>query len=213
MRRFFIICVVAVILELMLKGCAGNRMKSVPSAIKIIETIPASLSPDWVASPLEFWESKGDYYYRGLSEGFNDPEASTRDAVASARTKLSEQVKIALREEFKRAFEGEKYDPVIGGYLSDAFFSAVENIEFSGSIHSASYSQRIVNTIEDNPKTYWRSFVLVKIPCTEYKKSVRKVWESTKEKVIANKSAKELAEKIEKKFWEKEEQKQKESAE
>ncbi len=149
----------------------------------------------------EFWEKKGSYYYRGMSQGFTDPEVSKQDAEATARTSLARHIKLVLRDEFRRVLEAQKHDPTIGGYLSDSFVSVVDNLEISGSVLVESYNQRIR---EESYKTvlrdYWRTYVLLKLPRGEYDKCAKRAFESLKEQVQANKSAKDLAEQTEKRF-------------
>jgi hypothetical protein len=176
-------------------------MKRGDTRVVIVETIPRIEEPKWVKSTKEFWEKKDSYFYRGMSQGYTDPEVSRQDAEAVAKTSLARQIKLVLREEFRRALEAQKHDPTIGGYLSDSFVSIVENLEITGSVLVDSYSQRIQ---EESHKTvlrdYWRTYALVKLPLGEYEKCAKRAFENLKVQVEANESAKELLEETEQRF-------------
>lgn len=190
-------------ISLFVQSCATSRtlVKRGKTRIVVLETIPRISEPKWVNSTKEFWEKKGSYYYRGMSQGYTDPEVSKQDAEAVARTSLARHIKLVLRDEFRRALEAQKHDPTIGGYLSDSFVSVVDNLEISGSVLAESYSQRIR---EESYKTvlrdYWRTYVLVKLPRGEYDKCTSRAFRNLKEQVQANKNAKELVEETEKWF-------------
>lgn len=201
MKKYFPIMIVTVCLAV--SSCTSSRviMKSGGTRIVVVETIPQKSEPKWVNSTKEFWEKKGSYYYRGISQGYNDPEVAKRDAEAVARASLARQVKLVLREHFRKALEAEKHDPTIGGYLSDSFVSVVDNLEINGSVLMESYSLRIrEEAYKTVLKDYWRSFALVKLPYGEYEKCSTRAFQNLKEQVQANDSAKELAEQTEKRF-------------
>lgn len=201
MRKYLIFAIVGICL--FVQSCITPKTiaKRGNMRIVVLETIPQTSLPKWVNSTKEFWEKKGSYYYRGISQGYTDPEISKQDAEAIARASLARQIRLVLREEFRKALEAQKHDPTIGGYLSDSFVSVVDNIEISGSVLAESYSQRIR---EESYKTvlrdYWRTYVLVKLPRGEYDKCASRAFSNLKEQVQANESAKNLAEQTEKRF-------------
>ena len=186
-------------------ACGAKKavVNEIPASagIKILETIPNIPAPDWVNSSKDFWEEKGSYHYRGMSEGMTNIEAAKRAASASARVNIAEQVKNTVRNEFSRAMEAGSYDETTGGYLKDVFFSAVDNLNMSGAVISDSYSQRILETSKSDEKTYYRSYVLAQITVDDYKKMVTMAFTDTSVQVSANKSAKELAAETEARFW------------
>ena len=196
--------VVALVASLFVQSCGPSRVlvKRGKTRVIIAETIPRIAEPKWVKSTKEFWEKKGAYFYRGMSQGYTDPEVSRYDAEAVARTSLARQIKVVLRDEFRRALEAQKQDPTIGGYLSDSFVSVVENLEITGSVLVDSYCQRIQ---EESHKTvlkdYWRTYALVKMPRGEYEKCAKRAFENLKAQVEANESAEELLEETEERFW------------
>lgn len=191
---------------LLLESCAGLRTMVVE--IVMIESVPETSKPGWVKSTKEFWQKKGNYYYRGISQGYKDLEVSKQDAEAIARINLARQIKLVLRDEFARAVEAQKADPNIGGYLKDAFVMVVVNLDVSGSVLEHSYNERMQErTKRSIIKDYWRSYVLVKLPREDFERAAKKAFENLKEQVQANQSAKELAEKVEEHFWEMEKQK------
>jgi hypothetical protein len=179
---------------LLIQACAT-------SGIKVIDTIPAISRPDWVKSTKEFWQKKNDFYFRGWAQGYADPEIQKLDALASAKSALARQVKSIIREEFKRALEGQKYDPTTGGYLSETFVSVVDNLEVTGAVLADSYNERIK---EKSGADYWRSYVLVKLPREEYEKCVKQAFANLRAQVRANMRARDLAEQAEKRFFERE---------
>lgn len=201
MRKYFIFVLVAACL--FVQSCATSRtiVKRGKTRIVVLETIPQVAEPKWVKSTKEFWEKKGSYFYRGVSQGYTDPDVSKQDAEAVARTSLARQIRLVLRDEFRRALEAQKHDPTIGGYLSDSFVSVVDNLEIGGSILAESYSLRIrEESYKTVLKDYWRSYVLVKLPKGEYDKCANRAFQSLKQQVQANESAKELAEETEERF-------------
>lgn len=204
--RYFLIAVVAA--SLFVQSCATTRtiMERGKMRVVVVETIPQVSEPKWVKSTTEFWEKKGSYFYRGMSQGYTDPEVSKQDAEAVARTSLARQIRVVLRDEFRRALEAQKQDPTTGGYLSDSFVSVVENLEVTGGVLVNSYCQRIQ---EESHKTvlkdYWRTYALVKLPRGEYEKCAKRAFENLKAQVKANESAKDLLEETEERFWEQQE--------
>jgi len=203
MRKYFLIALAAI--SLFVQSCATTTtlVKEGKTRIVVLETIPRASEPKWVNSTKEFWEKKDSYYYRGVSQGYTDPDVAKQDAEAIARTNLARQIKLVLLDEFRRALEAQKYDPTIGGYLSDSFVSVVDSLEIGGSVLAESYSQRIrEESYKTVLKDYWRSFVLVKLPRGEYDKCSMRAFQNLKEQVQANESAKDLAEQTEKRFRE-----------
>ena len=206
MIRYLLITVLGA--SLFVQSCGPSRVlvKRDKTRVVIVESIPRTAEPKWVKSTKEFWEKKGSYFYRGMSQGYTDPEVSKQDAEAVARTSLARQIRVVLRDEFRRALEAQKQDPTIGGYLSDSFVSVVENLEVTGSVLVDSYCQRIQ---EESHKTvlrdYWRTYALVKLPLGEYEKCAKRAFENLKVQVEANESAKDLLEETEERFWEQQE--------
>jgi len=203
MRKYFLIALAAI--SLFVQSCATTTtlVKEGKTRIVVLETIPRASEPKWVNSTKEFWEKKDSYYYRGVSQGYADPDVSKQDAEATARTNLARQIRLVLLDEFRRALEAQKHDPTVGGYLSDSFVSVVDSLEIGGSVLVESYSQRIrEESYRTVLKDYWRSFVLVKLPRGEYDKCSIRAFQNLKEQVKANESAKGLAEQTEKRFWE-----------
>lgn len=190
----------------LLAACASNKVNGVPQ-VKVLETIPAVSAPKWVNNTREFWVEKGNYFYRGMAEGFTNLESAKRAAVASARVSLAEQVKSTVRDEFARALEAGAYDDTTGGYLKDTFFSAVENLTLSGVQIRESYLQRLLETGANNTqRIYYRAYVLASISKADYDKLVQSAFTDTKAQVAANKSAKALAAETEARFWKQQEQ-------
>ena len=208
MRKYIIAIATACLL---VQSCGPSRVlvKRGKTRVVIVETIPRMAEPKWVKSTKEFWEKKGSYFYRGMSQGYTDPGVSKQDAEAVARTSLARQIRVVLRDEFRRALEAQKQDPTIGGYLSDSFISVVDNLEVTGSVLVDSYCQRIQ---EISHKTvlsdYWRTFAKVELPRGEYEKCAKRAFENLKVQVQANESAKDLLEETEERFWEQQELKQ-----
>lgn len=203
MKKYVLIAIGSVLLFAQSCVTPTTIAKRGDTRIVVMETIPQTSLPKWANSTKEFWEKKDSYYYRGVSQGYTDPEVAKQDAEAIARASLARQIKLVLREEFRKALEAQKHDPIIGGYLSDAFVSAVDNLEVSGSVLTESYSLRIQ---EESHKTvlkdYWRTYALVKLPKGEYEKCAQRAFSNLKEQVQANEGAKDLAEKTEKRFLE-----------
>lgn len=200
--------VLSLVVSLLVQSCGPSRVlvKRGKTKVVIAETIPRIREPKWVESTKEFWEKKDSYFYRGMSQGYTDPEVSRRDAEAVARASLARQVKVVLRDEFRRALEAQKQDPTIGGYLSDSFVSIVENLEITGSVFVDSYSQRIQEiSYKSVLRDYWRTYAKVELPRGEYEKCAKRAFENLKVQVEANESAEDLAEKTEKRFWEQQE--------
>lgn len=201
MIRYLLIMVLGA--SLFVQSCATSRIVAERGKrrIVVVETIPQAKEPKWVKSTKDFWEKKDSFFYRGVSQGYTEPEISRQDAEAVARTSLARQIKLRLREEFRRAIEAKKHDPIIGGYLSDTFVSVIDNLEVSGSVIVESYSERIW---EESHKTilddYWRSYVLVKLPKGEYDKCIKRAFQNLRKQVRANEEAKELVEETEKWF-------------
>ena len=186
---------------MLLTACASSEIKYVPQ-VKVLETIPAVSAPEWVKETKDFWEAKGYYYYRGMSEGMANLEPAKRAAEASARTSLAEQVKNTVRNEFSRALEAGSYDETMGGYLKDVFFSSVENITLTGVQIRESYLQRLLETgVNNTQRIYYRAYVLASISKADYEKLVKMAFTDTKAQVAANKSAKDLASETESRFW------------
>jgi len=206
MKKYVLIAIGAVLLFVQSCGPSRVLMKRGDTRVVIVETIPRMEEPKWVKSTKEFWEKKDSYFYRGMSHGYTDPEVSRYDAEAVARTSLARQIRVVLRDEFRRALEAQKQDPTIGGYLSDSFILVVENLEITGSVLVDSYSQRIQ---EESHKTvlrdYWRTYALVKLPLGEYEKCAKRAFENVKVQIEANESAKDLLEETEKRFWKQQE--------
>jgi hypothetical protein len=206
MKKYTLIAISAVLFFAQSCVTPTTIAKRGDTRIVVMETIPQTSLPKWANSTKEFWEGKDAYYYRGVGQGYTDPEVAKQDAEAIARASLARQIKLVLREEFSKALEAQKHDPLIGGYLSDAFVSAVENLEVSGSVLVESYSLRIQ---EESHKTvlkdYWRTYALVKLPKGEYEKCSVRAFQNLKEQVQANESAKDLAEQTEKRFWDSQE--------
>ncbi|MDR3244160.1 MAG: hypothetical protein LBT79_05370 [Elusimicrobiota bacterium] len=186
-----------------LSSCGGGAaLKNAPK-IAILETMPAGVStPKWAQNTQDFWEEKGNYFYKGMSEGMANVQASRRAAQAAAFTALAEQVKVTVRNEFSNALESGSYNSTAGGYLKDVFFSVVDNLTISGAVVAESYSQRVSESSETENKLYWRSFVLSKISAEDYKKLVQSAFDKTSKQASANESAKELAKKVEDRFFE-----------
>jgi len=201
MKKYALIAIGAVLLFAQSCVTPTTIAKRGDTRIVVMETIPQTSLPKWANSTKEFWEKKDAYYYRGVGQGYTDPEVAKQDAEAIARASLARQIKLVLREEFRKALEAQKHDPIIGGYLSDAFVSAVDNLEVSGSVLVESYSLRIQ---EESHKTvlkdYWRTYALVKLPRGEYEKCAQRAFSNLKEQIQANEGAKDLAEKTEKRF-------------
>lgn len=206
-KRFIAPFLVFVSVAVFLFGCGGTREGLKGTTQTVLEKIPNISQPEWVTSTKEFQERDGNYYYRGLTEGYTDLEASIRGAVANARTKLGEQIKDTMRSEFKRAMEAQKYDPTVGGYLSDSFVSVVNNIDISGSIHSESYSEKISEVSQTGEKLFYRSYVLLQFPKASYEQAVKRAFNDLAAQIEANKSAKELSVEVEKRFYENENKK------
>ena len=205
MKKALSLSAVFAALVLSLAGCGG---KALGPNVKVIETIPANVSsPKWVESTKEFWEEKGAYFYRGLTEGMTNIQASKRSAQATAVTQMAEQIKATIRNEFSYALEAGAYDPTSGGYVKDVFMSVVDNLAVSGAVAIESYSQKVAEITDGNDgKVYWRSYVLLKIKEEDYKKLVKAAFDKTGAQLGANKSAKELTKETEKRFFEKEAQ-------
>lgn len=183
-------------------GCGPKNVVSTPQVnIKVVETIPDISEPSWVNSSVEFWEEKGFYYYRGISEGYTNLETAKRSADASARTNIAEQIKSTVRAEFSRALESGTYDDTTGGYLKDIFFSAVDNITLSGIIVKESYLQHLLEANNLQERLYYRAYVLAAVSVKDYKQAVSAAFNETKQQVAANKSAKALVKETEERFW------------
>jgi len=201
MKKYVLIAIGSVLLFAQSCVTPTTIAKRGDTRIVVMETIPQTSLPKWANSTKEFWEKKDAYYYRGVGQGYTDPEVAKQDAEAIARASLARQIRLVLREEFRKALQAQKHDPIIGGYLSDAFVSAVDNLEVSGSVLTESYSLRIQ---EESHKTvlkdYWRTYALVKLPKGEYEKCAQRAFSNLKEQVQANEGAKDLAEKTEKRF-------------
>jgi len=201
MKKYVLIAVGALLLFAQSCVTPTTIAKRGDTRIVVMETIPQTSLPKWANSTKEFWEKKDAYYYRGVGQGYTDPEVAKQDAEAIARASLARQIKLVLREEFRKALEAQKHDPIIGGYLSNAFVSAVDNLEVSGSVLVESYSLRIQ---EESHKTvlkdYWRTYALVKLPKGEYEKCAQRAFSNLKEQVQANEGAKDLAEQTEKRL-------------
>lgn len=186
----------------LLGACTTKNVVSGPKMnIKVVENIPNVAAPSWVNDTKDFWEAKGNYYYKGTAEGFTNLEAAKRAASASARTSLAEQVKSVVRSEFTRALESGSYDDTTGGYLKDVFLSVVDNLELSGIVIRESYSQRLLETNGFQEKMYYRSHVLASVSVQDYNKLVKNAFDKTNAQISANKSAKELAKEAEARFW------------
>lgn len=179
-------------------ACASTGSKS---NIKVLETVPNISEPSWVKTSDEYWERRGIYYYRGISEGLTNLEAAKRAATASAKTNLAEQVKSTIRVEFSKALEAGNYDDTTGGYLKDIFFSAVDNLTLSGVAQKESYVQHILESNGINEKLYYRAYALATVSVEDYNKLVKSAFSKTNAQVAANKSAKELAKETEERFW------------
>lgn len=185
-----------------LTACSSaDKIKSNHFEVKVIESIPQTGMPDWVNQTKEFWQTKGQFYYRGTAEGFTNLEAAKRAAAANARIQLAEQIKSVVRSEFSRALEAEAYDEATGGYLKDVFFSAVENLTLSAVSVRESYLQRLLESGALSERIYYRAYVLVSIDEKDYRRLVLAAFSDTKQQVAANKSAKALAAVTEERFW------------
>ncbi len=185
-----------------LTACSSaDKIKSNHFEVKVIESIPQTGMPDWVNQTKEFWQDKGQFYYRGTAEGFTNLEAAKRAAAANARIQLAEQIKSVVRNEFSRALEAEAYDEATGGYLKDVFFSAVENLTLSAVSVRESYLQRLLESGALSERIYYRAYVLVSIDEKDYRRLVLAAFSDTKQQVAANKSAKALAAVTEERFW------------
>ncbi|MDR0485953.1 MAG: hypothetical protein LBH29_04430, partial [Elusimicrobiota bacterium] len=148
---------------IVLSSCGGGtNLKDAPK-ITVIEKVPNISTPKWVERSQDFWEEKGSYFYRGMSEGMTNVQASRRAAEAAATTALAQQVKATVRNEFTNALESESYNSTTGGYLKDIFFSVVDNLTISGAAVSESFSEHISMASDTENKVYWRSYVLVRI--------------------------------------------------
>lgn len=190
-------------------ACNSKNVVRTPQlSVKVLETIPATPTPDWVNSTQEFWEKGGQYYYRGTAEGYTNLEAAKRAASASAHVSIAEQVKNVVRNEFSRAMESGAYEETTGGYLKDVFFSAVDNLTLSGVQVRESYLQHLLETSDMSERMYYRAYVLASISKADYNKLVRAAFSDTKAQVSANKSAKQLAAETEARFWKQQEQAQ-----
>ena len=189
-------------------SCAkSGDIKKAELKATIVERIPDISEPDWVKKTNDFWEEKGFYVYRGLSEGIGNLQASRRAAEASAKAALAEQVKVVVRSEFSSALEASGGDANAGQYLKDIFFSAVENLTLSGVIVKESYSQKLFEGDGyGGGKTYYRSYVLAQVSIDDYRKMVAAAFNKTNSQVgAANKSAKELSKETEERFWKQQE--------
>ena len=185
-------------------SCAkSGDIKKAELKATIVERIPDISEPDWTKKTSEFWEEKGFYIYRGMSEGMSNLQASRRAAEASAKAALAEQVKSVVRSEFSSALEAAGGDANSGQYLKDIFFSAVENLTLSGVIVKESYSQKLFEGDGyGGGKTYYRSYVLAQVSIDDYRKMVAAAFSKTNAQVgAANKSAKELSKETEERFW------------
>lgn len=191
----------------MLAACASTPKDTAsPFTVQVLESIPNIKAPEWVNQTQEFWEAKGQYYYRGTAEGMTNLEAAKRAASASARVNLAEQVKTVVRNEFARALEAGAYEEATGGYLKDVFFAAVENITLSGVAIRESYVQRLRESGELTDRIYYRAYVLASITEQDYRRLVQIAFSDTRQQVAANKSAKELAAATEDRFWKQQQQ-------
>jgi hypothetical protein len=175
-------------------GCAGTKQLTKGTTVTVIERIPNIEQPKWVNRAEEFWQDKGDFYYKGVSEGYTDLESSNRSAVATSRTKIGEMVKTTMRGEFEKAMVAGKYDPNVGGSLKDSFASVTDNIVISGTVPNESYSEKISQISDNTEKLYYRTYMLMKLSEAEYQKAVARVFDDMKGQLKANESAKQAAE-------------------
>jgi hypothetical protein len=191
----------AMIFSFVFLAACSSKMAQREVKITVLEKIPNIAQPKWVSSTAEFWEEKGSYFYRGMSEGMTNLEAARRAAGASAQERIVEQVKQVVRVEFSRALEGGAYDANTGAYLKNTFFSVVDNLTVSGIKIKETYTERLNEFDGINNKTYFRSYCLAEISQNDYKKLVANAFSKTGAQIKSNESAKEISAQVEKRFF------------
>ncbi len=169
---------------------------------QVIERIPNVKTPDWVESTAETTETKGYYYYRGSSEGYDDLEAAKRAAAADARTRIAEYVKSEVTVDFGNALEAQKKSGS-GAHLQDVFKSVVDKITLSGVTIKESYAEHILEKNHGQEEVYYRAYIKAAVSKEDVERLRANAFGETKRRVQAekNKSAKELLEKIEQKYY------------
>ena len=187
---FFFLCV-------LICSCAGLRKSVKGPVLTVLETTPSTPRPDWAKPDKDSWVETGIYYSVGYMERAEDLQTSVDAAQTEAQMKLAEQIKTALKSDFQKYMEMQKYEPKTGEYVNKLFEEISENTLIPSFTKNESYTEKIKETIKKKQSIFYRSYVLLGLGKSSYEKLFKKTLTDLKNKVKTNKDAKKLVKEIE----------------
>jgi len=138
--------------------------------MKVVEE--SSSKPGWVKSGKDFFEKKGDFYFRGVVTDRKDLAYAKREAKAEAIKNIAEKVNTRVRTEFNEATQGSNVsEEGLSIFTSDAISWVADNLNIQGISPSNVYWQRVEKATPEGYKYSYNVYVLCQIPKTDYEKA------------------------------------------
>ncbi len=166
MKRYFLFLSMFSVLFVLFSCASGPQI----GKMKVVEE--SGSKPGWVKTDKDFFEKKGDFYFRGVVTDRKDLGYAKREAKAEAIKNIAEKVNTRVRTEFKEATQGSNVsDEGLSLFTSDAIAWVADNLNIQGIAPSNVYWQRVEKVTPEGVKYSYNVYVLCQIPKADYEKA------------------------------------------
>ncbi|MDI6704376.1 MAG: hypothetical protein QME40_06890 [bacterium] len=201
MGRWTVGLVFLVMAVLVLSSCATRG--PIVGKQSVVET--SGKKGDWINAREDYFEKKGNMYFRGLVHKAYDLALGRRQAEADAKKRITESITSLVRTEYEDYARGANMsEDDVGRFVADGIAWTSENIRISGIMPDESYWEKVEASTYEGVEYFYNCYVLVKMSKTDYNRTRSRAIDGLIEKAraeknkLAEEAAMELKRKLEK---------------
>ncbi len=152
----------------LITGCGGKRQ--VLGEQKVVGV--SGKKGAWVEGREDYFERKGELYFRGTATRVRDLTLGRRQAEADARKRIAESIASRVRTEYEDHARGANLGPYdVMRFVEDAVVSSSEGIDVSGVMPHESYWVKIRTTTHEGAQFTYDCYVLLRIARSDYERA------------------------------------------
>lgn len=199
MRRWTAGLVLLVVAALILSSCATRG--PIVGKQSVVET--SGKKGNWINAREDYFEKKGDMFFRGMIHRAYDLALGRRQAEADAKKRIAESITSLVRTEFEEYARGANMsEDDVGRFVADGVAWTSENVRISGVMPDESYWEKIEATTYEGVEYFYNCYSLIKMSTTNYNRARKIAIDGLIERTRAenNKKAEEAAMEVKRKL-------------
>lgn len=199
MRRWTAGLMFLVGVALILSSCATRG--PIVGKQSVVET--SGKKGNWINAREDYFEKKGDMYFRGMVHRAYDLALGRRQAEADAKKRIAESITSLVRTEYEDYARGANMsEDDVGRFVADGVAWTSGNVRVSGVMPDESYWEKVETTTYEGVEYFYNCYSLLKMSKTDYNRARKRAIDGLIEKARAenNREAEEAAMELKRKL-------------